>query len=291
MTDDVVRERTKDRPLVLLLLPRQLSLMEALKSLGEPMSSNDSKGTANPPIPVEKSQNVGPKVPNPFAAEDRINADKYDTAPPPNEPVAPPPNSQDQPNMGHEHPDQAGAAADKVADGQDESVVDKVMNSLPSIFSSTPDTSVQKPGEAPTTIGATDQHKPHHTTLPDLPPAPPSRVIGQGYSANHPVPTVQSYAQERKAHEKEAKEYHRILEQQEKERREEDAARQAESEPAPDAQTDGESEVEDGGVQETAEVSHSTGKKRLHHKKNAPQASKGANEKTEMMDRMNANQR
>jgi hypothetical protein len=246
-----------------------------------------SSTAADPPIPVDKVQNPAPKIPNPFASADHENAGRYETAPPPNVPVQPPPSSTKETKGGADHPDQPGVAGEEVAAKQDESVVDKVMNSLPSIFSTTPDTRVNAPGET-ATIPATESNAPHRTQLPELPPAPPSRFVGQGYSANHPVPTVQSYAQERKEHEKEAKEYHRLLELQERERDEEERRAQ----PAPDAQTDGEDQNDgpDGGVQETAVVgSTGGGKQRLHHRKNAPQASKGATEKSEMMDRMNAN--
>lgn len=50
------------------------------------------------------------------------------------------------------------------------------------------------------------------SSLPPLPEAPPSRHIGEGYSYNHPVPTVQKYRDEKKTWDKEAAEYARLME-------------------------------------------------------------------------------
>lgn len=52
----------------------------------------------------------------------------------------------------------------------------------------------------------------HDTSFPELPPAPPSRVVGQGYSASHPVPTVQSYRDTQAKHEEEAQQYAELVE-------------------------------------------------------------------------------
>ena len=53
--------------------------------------------------------------------------------------------------------------------------------------------------------------------LPELPPAPPSHVVGQGYSANHKIPTVQGYKQDQAQREKEAQEYAKMIEDRQRE--------------------------------------------------------------------------
>lgn len=53
--------------------------------------------------------------------------------------------------------------------------------------------------------------------LPELPPAPPSQVVGQGYSAHHKIPTVQGYKQDQAARDAEAQEYAKMVEKRQRE--------------------------------------------------------------------------
>lgn len=124
---------------------------------------------------------------------------------------------------------------------------------------------------------------PEGTKFPELPPAPPSKVIGQGYSANHPVPTVQSYKVTQAENEQQAKDYAEIVakrqaEDEERLRRAEELKRQQDDEkhsgPA----------VEEVRGQGNAVKSNEKTKDKLDP--NAP-----ANEKTRMMEQMNMNKR
>ena len=117
--------------------------------------------------------------------------------------------------------------------------------------------------------------------FPELPEAPPSRVFGQGYSAHHPVPTVQSYKSEKAKHDEEAKQYADMVEKQrqESEEREKRAAEMR--------------EAENGDVTKTTQVAdeETNVAKTQKDKTNKPNANTGASEKARLMDQMNANQR
>ncbi|ORY26481.1 hypothetical protein BCR39DRAFT_540905 [Naematelia encephala] len=118
------------------------------------------------------------------------------------------------------------------------------------------------------------------TDFPELPQAPPSKVLGQGYSANHPVPTVQGYREEQAKHETESKEYAAMVERRRAQQEEKDkAAREGAN------NDDGQSQHDGPPVQkeETNAV------KNTKHKKDEPVGSKPATEKQQMMDQMNAN--
>ncbi|KAK8844773.1 hypothetical protein IAR55_006623 [Kwoniella newhampshirensis] len=127
------------------------------------------------------------------------------------------------------------------------------------------------------------------TEFPELPPAPPSRVFGQGYSASHPVPTVQSYKLSQAEHEQESKAYAEIVERrareaEERERREREDSRVDGNQITQVPQfRDGDKQVKAGADEETNAV------KNQKDKKNDPQPNSGANEKARMMEQMNAN--
>lgn len=133
--------------------------------------------------------------------------------------------------------------------------------------------------------------------FPDLPPAPPSHVIGQGYSAHNPVPTVQSYKITQQKHEEEAHAYAEMVERRAREAEErERRARESRSgiggdghaapqSGSPDAHG-GRAPVKAGPDEETNAAKVQEGKKT-----DEPNAASGANEKARMMEQMNANQR
>lgn len=137
----------------------------------------------------------------------------------------------------------------------------------------------------------------HTGDFPELPPAPPSHVVGQGYSAHHPVPTVQGYKATQQKHEEEAHAYAEMVEKRAREA--EDRERQArerhsgvggDGHPAPqsgspDAQ--GPRTPVDAGADEETNAA----KVQESKKTDEPNAASGANEKARMMDQMNANQR
>ncbi|OXC65474.1 hypothetical protein AYX13_05483 [Cryptococcus neoformans] len=132
--------------------------------------------------------------------------------------------------------------------------------------------------------------------FPDLPPAPPSHVIGQGYSAHNPVPTVQSYKITQQKHEEEAHAYAEMVERRAREAEErERRARESRSgiggdghaapqSGSPDAHG-GRAPVKAGPDEETNAAKVQEGKKT-----DEPNAASGANEKARMMEQMNANQ-
>ncbi|WVW81245.1 hypothetical protein I302_103236 [Kwoniella bestiolae CBS 10118] len=122
-----------------------------------------------------------------------------------------------------------------------------------------------------------------NTEFPDLPPVPPSRVIGQGYSAEHPVPTVQSYKIEQKQHEQDAKAYAEIVERRRLESEQRDRQAQLEREKPTHESTQG-GQVSAGKDEETNAV------KAQKDKKDEPQPGTGANEKSRLMEQMNSNQ-
>jgi hypothetical protein len=119
--------------------------------------------------------------------------------------------------------------------------------------------------------------------LPELPPAPPSQVVGQGYSAHHKIPTVQGYKQDKARQDEEAKSYAAMIEKRQREaeeRLEKIAAEQNAKESVAPQSGDGELE---GDKQETNVLKNRKGKK-------DEQASGGAtDEKSRMMEQMNAN--
>lgn len=135
------------------------------------------------------------------------------------------------------------------------------------------------------------------TDFPDLPPAPPSHVVGQGYSAHNPVPTVQSYKATQQKHEEQAHAYAEMVERRAREAEErERRSRESRSgvggdgHAAPqsgslDAQA-GSAPVKAGPDEETNAAKVQEGKKT-----DEPNAASGANEKARMMEQMNANQR
>lgn len=125
------------------------------------------------------------------------------------------------------------------------------------------------------------QNSAHKNDLPELLPAPPSRVVGQGYSASHPVPTVQGYRSEKAHHDEEAKKYAQMVEQRQKEA--EERERQAAAM----------SSQESNGLSDTKELSgeESNVARTAKHKTDKPNANAGASEKARLMDQINANQR
>lgn len=119
--------------------------------------------------------------------------------------------------------------------------------------------------------------------LPELPPAPPSQVVGQGYSAHHKIPTVQGYKQDKARQDEEAKSYAAMIEKRQREaeeRMERVAAEQNEKEKVAPQSGDGEL---DGDKEETNVLKNRKGRK-------DEQATGGAtDEKTRMMEQMNSN--
>ena len=117
--------------------------------------------------------------------------------------------------------------------------------------------------------------------LPELPPAPPSQVVGQGYSAHHKIPTVQGYKQDKARQDEEAKSYAAMIDKRQREaeeRMEKIAAEQNEKEKV--APQSGEL---DGDTQETNVLKNRKGRK-------DEQATGGAtDEKSRMMEQMNSN--
>jgi len=120
--------------------------------------------------------------------------------------------------------------------------------------------------------------------LPELPPAPPSQVVGQGYSAHHKIPTVQGYKQDKARQEEEANEYSKMIEKRQKEASErlEKLAAEQNANGASKAPKSGDGELE-GDKQETNVLKNRKGKK-------DEQSTGGAtDEKSRMMEQMNSN--
>ncbi|WWC90217.1 uncharacterized protein L201_005150 [Kwoniella dendrophila CBS 6074] len=156
----------------------------------------------------------------------------------------------------------------------------------------------------------------NNTEFPELPPVPPSRVIGQGYSVNHPVPTVQQYKLDQKQHEEESKIYADIVEakRREAEKRDQDFITSQQRQ----QQNDNNNNVSNNNNQkvnnDTAQIDSTSSISKIHAGKidgtmvnagrdeetNAVKAQKdkkddvkpntGANEKSRLMEQMNANQ-
>lgn len=122
-----------------------------------------------------------------------------------------------------------------------------------------------------------------NTDLPELPEAPPSRLFHQGYSAAHPVPTVQGYRDEKARHTEESKHYAELVQR----RRQEADERDQRAEQVA-AMPNG-----NGDVTQTQQVSgeETNAAKTQMDKTDKPNAGTGATEKASMMDQMNANQR
>ncbi len=145
--------------------------------------------------------------------------------------------------------------------------------------------------------------------FPQLPPAPPSHVVGQGYSSHHPVPTTQEYQQRKKEYDVQASEFEK--------QKDAVAARKAkESEDVTKVEkgVNGDEEVVNGDEENKSSVGYggqSLPKADSHTSptqsspshpttsQTAPDSqpsgagipkSSGQREKEEMMDRMNANQ-
>ena len=136
-----------------------------------------------------------------------------------------------------------------------------------------------------------DQQQQHgtHTDFPPLPPAPPSHVVGQGYSSSHPVPTVQDYRKTQAEHEQQANEYAEIVR---KRQQEQEMANQR-VEPGGAGLPDGEEKSGDAaGVPEAKVVKEEGNAAKTQQDKKESGGAKGpATEKQRMMDQMNANQR
>ncbi|WWD06363.1 hypothetical protein V865_004453 [Kwoniella europaea PYCC6329] len=147
-----------------------------------------------------------------------------------------------------------------------------------------PPTTATAPSPYGIMSSANHQGDGHSTEFPELPPVPPSRVIGQGYSANNPVPTVQQYKVEQKQHEADAQAYADIVERRriEAEQREKQAQQEKEK---PTAQ-----EGQEGGAVRAGKDEETNAVKAQKDKKDEPTPGTGANEKSRLMEQMNANQ-
>ena len=123
--------------------------------------------------------------------------------------------------------------------------------------------------------------------LPELPPAPPSHVVGQGYSANRKIPTVQGYREDQAKRDQEAQEYAKMIEERQRaaaERMEKVAAAQN------DKTADGSNGTPQSGDAELASDQQSGNVLKNRKGKKDEMASGGAHdEKTRMMEQMNAN--
>ncbi|GMK56735.1 hypothetical protein CspeluHIS016_0305750 [Cutaneotrichosporon spelunceum] len=102
--------------------------------------------------------------------------------------------------------------------------------------------------------------------FPTLPDAPPSKVYGKGYSASRRVPKAQDYASIKEAHEKQAEEYSRILQERE------NAIR-------------ANGEVTSGSMSPASAADGHTGGQNGDKK-----ADQGVEEKARLMEQMNSNQ-
>ncbi|WVN87584.1 uncharacterized protein L203_102767 [Cryptococcus depauperatus CBS 7841] len=123
----------------------------------------------------------------------------------------------------------------------------------------------------------------HSTEFPKLPPAPPSRAVGHGYSQHNPVPTVQSYKNTQAQHEEESRTYAAIVEQRAREAAERQQRSEADSKGTDYGGLSGKP-VSSGKDEETNAARIQEGKKM-----NEPNSNIGANEKAKMMEQMNAN--
>jgi hypothetical protein len=117
--------------------------------------------------------------------------------------------------------------------------------------------------------------------LPELPPAPPSHVVGQGYSANHKIPTVQGYKEDQLKREKEAEEYAKMIED-----RQRSAAERMEKVAA--AQNDKADTPQSGDADQASDQSKNVLKNRAG-KKDEMSTGGAHDEKSRMMEQMNSN--
>lgn len=127
---------------------------------------------------------------------------------------------------------------------------------------------------------------PNGNGLPELPPAPPSHVVGQGYSANHRIPTVQGYKQDQAQREKEAQEYAKMIEDRQREaseRMEKVAA--AQNDKANEA--NGAPQSGDGDL--ASDQNSGNVLKNRAGKKNEQSTGGATDEKSRMMEQMNSN--
>ena len=127
-----------------------------------------------------------------------------------------------------------------------------------------------------------EQHS--KTDFAPLPPAPPSHVVGQGYSSSRPVPTVQSYKDTQARNEADAQQYAQIVEA----RRAETEERERMSQQAQDE------EKAKSDDKATAEAPPNDGEeknvlKSNKDKKDNVSGGQPPNEKEKMMQQMNAN--
>lgn len=136
----------------------------------------------------------------------------------------------------------------------------------------------------PVSPSRTNESSPEITKFPELPAAPPSKVVGSGYSPYHPVPTVQGYREQQKSNEKEADEYARIVAIRAQEQADRQARAEAHAQPK---QENGDGTVTPGG---THKDSGNKAKMQENNKDDA-NAKKPATEKQRMMDQMNAHNR
>lgn len=120
--------------------------------------------------------------------------------------------------------------------------------------------------------------------LPELPPAPPSHVVGQGYSANHKIPTVQSYKEEKARHDKEAEEYASIVE-----RRQREAAERFEKVAAAQNEKEESKSAPQSGDAAQASDQHSNVLKNRAGKKDEMATGGAHDEKSRLMEQMNSN--
>nr|WVH01955.1 C2 domain-containing protein [Naematelia aurantialba] len=123
------------------------------------------------------------------------------------------------------------------------------------------------------------------TDFPELPPAPPSKVLGQGYSSTHPVPTVQGYKEEQAKHETESQQYAEMVER----RRAEQEAREQAASGAAEAGNDDDQSQTQSSKPPPEHKEETNVVKNAKHKKDEAVGQKPATEKQQMMDQMNSN--
>lgn len=136
------------------------------------------------------------------------------------------------------------------------------------------------PSSLPSSTNDGPGASPEGTSFPTLPAAPPSRVVGQGYSSAHPVPTVQAYKEEQKQHQVEADQYAEIV-----------AKRQAEAEERMRKANAVHDQATAAPVAAADPAEGDKEKKANANKTKDPISSKPVNEKQRMMEQMNSNQR
>jgi hypothetical protein len=123
--------------------------------------------------------------------------------------------------------------------------------------------------------------------LPDLPPAPPSQVMGQGYSAHHKIPTVQGYKQDQAARDAEAEQYAKMVEKRQREAEERFEKFSAEQN---NASGGGETAGAQSGNPELASDKQETNVLKNRKGKKDDMSTGGAtDEKSRMMEQMNSN--